>query len=403
MRALLHRSGGPLSLWAVALPFVTLVLFAGSQDVFWDGDFYLESYPSYLALQHGRFDLFFDLMPGYSGFTVVVGSAAAMLTKWFGGMETMALRISAAPGLLALGAVGVLVAGPVKAAGNRAWPLFVVCAAGGALAFHTTRAGHPEELLATGLLVMAVLAAYDGRIGWSTGLLVAAIASKQWAVLGILPCAMVAPRGGLRIAGIASAFTLVLVGVQTQIGGGAHGTILNTGQLFHPHQVWWPFGVPATREFFEAGHGERMGPEWLSPLVRPIILAAGAAVAIAWWRVSGKERNRNDIFGVLALIFLLRCLLDPWNLAYYHLPFVVMLAVWDARRGRDLPVLSIAGTAMVWLTFITYDEHYGNGPYFAYLAWTLPFAAGLAWTLLRKPAPEKRRETAGVLPATSAA
>ena len=47
MRALLSRSGGPLSLWAVALPFVTLVLFAGSRDVFWDGDFYLESYPFY--------------------------------------------------------------------------------------------------------------------------------------------------------------------------------------------------------------------------------------------------------------------------------------------------------------------------------------------------------------------
>ena len=31
--------------------------------------------------------------------------------------------------------------------------------------------------------------------------------------------------------------------------------ITNTGLLFHPHQVFWPFGIPATPEFIAGGHG----------------------------------------------------------------------------------------------------------------------------------------------------
>ena len=45
----------------------------------------------------------------------------------------MVFRLSALPGLLALAAVGVAIAGPVRAAGNRAWPVFLLAGAGGAL------------------------------------------------------------------------------------------------------------------------------------------------------------------------------------------------------------------------------------------------------------------------------
>ena len=68
------------------------------------------------------------------------------------------------------------------------------------------------------------------------------------------------------------------------------------------------------------------------------------------------------MLGVLALAFLLRCMLDPWDLVYYHLPLVVALAAWEARRGRDLPVLSVVVTAACWLTFVVYDARTGHGP-----------------------------------------
>ena len=167
-------------------------------------------------------------------------------------------------------------------------------------------------------------------------LVVAAVVAKQWAVLAILPAAMAAPRGGWRIAAAGAIGTGLLRRPPAQPRGArVHAAITNTGALFHPHQLFWPFGVPATPEFTAAGHGTRMGPGWLMPLTRPLIVAAGAAVAAAWWLRSGPDRNRDDVLGVLALVFLLRCMLDPWDLIYYHLPLVVSLAAWEARRGRD--------------------------------------------------------------------
>jgi hypothetical protein len=389
MSALFRRPA--VSSWALALAFATAVLFAGSRDVFWTGDFYLEVYPAYIVLMHGDVGRFFDLLPGYSGFVTVVGAPAALLTGVLHGHETMVYRLTAIPGLIGLSAVGVAIAGPLRAAGNRAWPLFLLLGAGGALTLETMRAGHPEDLLATAAAIAAVLAVRSGRITWASVLIVGAVVSKQSMVVAVLPAAMAAPRGGLRVAAAGLIGTAALVMLQTRVGGPVHGTITNTGLLFHPHQIWWPFGVPATPEFIEAGHGTRMGPEWLAPLTRPMIVGMSFVVSAVWWLRSGSERNRDDVLGLLALVLLLRCMIDPWNLVYYHLPLVIALAAWEARRGRDLPVLSLIATAACWLTFVVYDAHTGYGPFFAYLAWTIPLAAGLAITLLR---PSLRRDQA---------
>jgi hypothetical protein len=386
MRSLLGRP----NVLACALGFAAVVLVAGSQDVYWTGDFYLEAYPAYERLMAGDVGGFFDRLPGYSGFTVTIGAPSALLTGALGGLETMVFRLTAAPGVLALAAVGIAVAGPVRAAGVRAWPVFLVAAAGGALTLETLKYGHPEDLLATASAVGAVLSARAGRIGWASVLVVAAVVSKQWAVLAILPAALAAPRGGWRIAAAGVAGTALLLALQIGGGGGAHGAITNTGLLFHPHQVFWPFGIPATPEFIAAGHGTRMGPEWLAPLTRPIIVGSGILVAAAWWLRGGAARNRDDALGILALAFLLRCMLDPWNLVYYHLPLVVTLAAWEARRGRGMPVLSVAVTAACWLTFVIYDERSGYGPYVAYLAWAVPLALGLTHELLHRSARERR-------------
>ena len=378
--------------WTLALTFATVVLLGGSRDVYWTGDFFHEALPAYDALWRGDVGAFFDLLPGYSGFVVLIGAPSALLTDALGGIETMVFRLTALPGLLGLAAVGVALSGPARAAGNRAWPLFLLAGAGGPLAYSALTYGHPEDLLATACAVGAVLVARANRVGLACVLVVLGVVAKQWAVLAIVPAAMAAPRGGWRIAAAGAIGTAVLLGIQlSPAASGAHGSITSTGSLFHPHQLFWPFGVPATPEFIAAGHGTRMGPEWLMPLTRPLIVGAGAAVALAWWLRSGTGRNRDDLLGVLALAFLLRCMLDPWDLVYYHLPLIVSLAAWEARRGRDLPVLAVVASAACWLTFVVYDARSGSGPYLAYLAWTVPLAVGLAVVLLR---PAARREHA---------
>jgi hypothetical protein len=80
-------------------------------------------------------------------------------------------------------------------------------------------------------------------------------------------------------------------------------------------------------------------------------------------------------------------MLDPWNLLYYHLPLVVALLAWEVLDGRRIPLLSLAATGAAWLTFRTYDPGYSDGPWLAYLVWTLPLAAYMAWRLYRPALP----------------
>jgi hypothetical protein len=312
----------------------------------------------------------------------------------------MVFRLTAVPGLLGLAALGVAVASPLRAAGRSWWPLFLVAGAGGALAYSTLTYGHPEDLLATAGAVGGVLAARRERPVWAVVLLAVAVVAKQWAVLAILPAAFAAPRRALPIALAAGAAAAAAVGAQMLLTPAGHGTITATGALFHPHQIWWPFGVPATLDFIAAGHGTRMGPDWLQPLTHPLIVAVGALVALAWRGRAGARRNLDDAFGILALAFLARCMLDPWDLVYYHLPLVVSLAVWEARRGREIPALSVLASGCAWLTFVVYDAHTGNGPFFAYLAWTVPLAGVLAAMLLRAP---RRNEAPALVPAPAVA
>ena len=57
---------------------------------------------------------------------------------------------------------------------------------------------------------------------------------------------------------------------------------------------------------------------------------------------------------MLALLFLLRCMLDPWNVGYYHLPLAVALLSLGGAAARRAPVaglaLRCAVVTFVWLT-----------------------------------------------------
>jgi hypothetical protein len=129
----------------------------------------------------------------------------------------------------------------------------------------------------------------------------------------------------------------------------------------------------------------RTAPSWLQPLPRPLIIGTGIALAGLWWLRSGEDRRRDDALLLLALALLARCVLDPWNLVYYHLPCALALVAWETRRGRPYPVLTLAFSAAAWLSFVTYAERETNGPFLLYMAWVLPLAAGMAMALFGRP------------------
>jgi hypothetical protein len=95
-----------------------------------------------------------------------------------------------------------------------------------------------------------------------------------------------------------------------------------------------------------------------------------------------------DTLGLLALLLLLRCLLDPMNNDYYHVPFLTFLIAWEGIRVRGLPVLSLFAAAALWATTRSQwlsPESLGEQFYLVnnvfYLVCMVPLACWLTWAL----------------------
>jgi hypothetical protein len=262
--------------------------------------------------------------------------------------------------------------------------------AGSPVAYLALDAGHPEDLLAAATATAGVLAATRRKATLAALLLTIAVLAKQTAVLALLPAALALPKPKLRVlAAPVAAALLVFGGVQLlhpaglsnvagQVGAGA-------GSFFHPWQVWWPLGVPSDPAWAAAGHGDITSPAWLAPIPHPLIVALALPLSVAWWWRAGHARPREDALALFALLALERCMLDPWNMGYYHLPLVLALAAWETEKRRP-PVIALATTAAIWLTFKTFELRTGLAPMFMYLAWTLPLGGMLVRELFAKPA-----------------
>jgi hypothetical protein len=388
------------------------VLVLGSRDPFWSGDFVDEAWPAYVALTHGGLPDFLARVPTYAGFVGFVGAPAALLMEHtVGGVDRTAegvapvFRLTALPGVVVLAVLAAWLGARARAAGaaRHVWVLVVLLAAG-PLAYQALLYGHPEDVLAAPLCVAGVLLARDGRPVAAGLALAVAIGCKQWAVLAVLPAMLAADGRALRIGMIAGAGAAALLAPFLLFAPAGHAApLVSSGALFHPHQIWWPFGVPADAAYIAGGHGERMAPGWLTPLSHPLIVALAVPLGAAWWWRAGRgARDRDGAFALLALLFLERCALDPWNLVYYHLPLVLALLAWEVRVRGGLPVLSLVVTAGAWLSFVTYDAHGGNGPFLAYFAWVLPLAVVLCRALYGASAARQRstsvsRTTSGSL------
>jgi hypothetical protein len=365
---------------APALACAAVVLYLGSRQVFWS-DYFTEAWPAYLGLRVRGLSEFFRLTPAYAGFTTIIGAPLAKL----GFHMDATFRLDALPGILVLAGLGAAL--HVRERAHAV--LAILLTAGSPAAFLALDAGHPEDVLAGAAAVAGVLAATRNRVNASTALIALAVIAKQTAVLAVLPAALALPKPKLRTLIVPAAAALAVYGgLQLLRPEGAH-TAAMAGSFFHPWQVWWPLGVPSSPAWAAAGHGATTSPAWLAPIPHPLIVALALPLSAAWWWRTGHDRPREDALALLALISLERCLLDPWNMGYYHLPLLLALAAWETEKRRP-PYIAFAATAAVWLTFKTFEQRAGMTPFFVYLAWTLLLAAFLARTLFARPAPARK-------------
>ena len=246
--------------------------------------------------------------------------------------------------------------------------------------------GHPEEPLCAALCVGALLLAADRTL--LSGLLLGlALATKQWALLAVIPVLVAAAPGSrvklaLVAGGVAAALTLPAVladpqaflqamqrpafGLATMRRGSIWGVLFD--QSVH---------VPIT------GTSYRLVPGWLQAIAHPLILLVTIGGPLALVAL----RRRVDPFALLALVFLLRCALDPWDHAYYHVPMVAALAAWETVRLGRTPIVAAVSSVWLWLVFVELSPDVGGLADLLYLVWAVPL---MVW--LGPPALGRRSE-----------
>jgi hypothetical protein len=308
----------------------------------------------------------------------------ALAAHGLGGGELAVFRAVGVPCLLAGSALGVALAWSLLArgAGRGTVAIVVGLCAANPITLRALDIGHPEELLGAALSAGAVLVALRGRANWAGVLLGLAVANKAWALLAVGPVLLALPSQRRRALVIAGAIALALV-LPLLLAGppsgqpGVHAA--TTGVIFQPWQVWWFLGSPSDAirgadGLIKAGY--RSPPGWVSPISHPLIVAVALPLSLLAWR------RRSDPLLLLALLFVLRCVLDPWNTAYYALPAILALVALEATRSERPPVLALAMTMATWATWQwLVPAAPADVESLVYLGWSLPLAGLLAWRL----------------------
>jgi hypothetical protein len=359
----------------------------GALLVAWDGlltpafsDYEIEAEPAFNLLRAGHLHGFLTHAPAYGG-SLILRAPFVLASTLFSVGGDGAYRASAVPAMIASVALGVWLFG--RLSGKSAWLALLLCAAS-PLTLAAYEIGHPEELLGAVLCAAAVLVALRDHPVWAGVLVGAAMANKPWAALAVLPVVLALDRGRIKAlvsAGAACAIVLaplMLAGGQSI--GRAAASANHAGIIFLPCQIWWFFGATGHVVMGLTGPKPdfRAAPAWIESVAHPIVILAGIALAVAWGYLRRRGADRRDALGLLALVMLARCVLDPWNVVYYELPFVIALLCWEVELRRP-PIGALVASLVIWTTFellLKYTTPDGQAAFF--LLWALPALAALA-------------------------
>jgi hypothetical protein len=365
------------------------------------------------ALVHGHLDQFLRAAPVYGG-SLLERAPFALIPGLWGGGELAVYRMLAFPCLLAGAALGLWLVGQIRREGGGL--LAQVIALGLCTASPLTLAalelGHPEELLGGCLCIAAIFCAARDKPVLAGLALALAIANKEWAVVALGPVLLALPTRRMLFLVVAVAASVALMAPFVLVGGsmlwtGLHGVAAPPSTIFQPWQIWWFLGHhgQVVRGLFgEIKPGYRTPPSWVGTVSHPLIVVSSAVLCIPmlpWLRRTGGQPATDaahvleghepvgrraiperDALLLLALVLLVRCMLDTWDNVYYPLPFVLALLAWETLASRRPAILALSSSALVWVScewLPSFAPADAQAAFF--LAWTLPLAIGLSWTL----------------------
>jgi hypothetical protein len=329
------------------------------------------------ALATGNLHTFFALQPTMGIVSLLLRAPFARLGTLFGNSDLTLYRLGVFACVAAAGGLGVWVA--VGARKRLAVPVLAatLLCLGWCINPITFRAifwGHPEEILGAALLGSAAARATMGHPRQAGALLAAAFATKQWAALAF-PAVLLMLPAWQRLAFGVTTLVVAAVLVVPMYAGNPHrftqaaGRISADASASTPTNVWWKSSVPATVGYTG---GARVPTEFARRISHPLIAAAVVALSLLWWR------RRWDPFALLAIVMLVRCLLDPLNLSYLHAPFFVAVLAFDVLALRRWPWTAAAAAILLQMTIWLSGSVAPATMQVLYLGWTLPFLAYLA-------------------------
>jgi len=372
------------------------------------GDYPHEFAPAMNALLAGHLDAFRHLLPedGAGGSVLLRAPAALMGSLLVGGQQAI-FRFGTLGCELAAGGLGLALASDMRRRGLPLLPRAVtvgLCVLVAAI-LDAVFFGHPEETLGASLCIGAVLLSGANRPALAGVMLGFAIIDKPWGVLAIAPVVLACPAGVLSyplrlsrlglgagavlVAWLALAFALDPVRLLHAMST-ASGLVIEA----HPVDVWWPLAhavhkLGVTPYYapprFLSQHAREIAVLLAIPLSLPLafrrlpallpgIAAGRRAAGIALQPVMSDRAATDAALALLALLLLLRCMLDPSDHVYYHVPFVLALLAWESRVSR-LPVRALLATGLLWLIFHTLSGIADlSVQYAAYLLVTVPLA-----------------------------
>jgi len=267
---------------------------------------------------------------------------------------------------------------------------FWLAAAGAAALWNVTvRWGHPEDAVATGLLLYAVLALADARTSRSAWLAGAAVAVQPLVLLAFpLLAAAVEPR---RLAGYvtraaAPAALLLAAAAAANWTATVHAVTSQPNYPTVDHPTPWIYLAPHM-----AGGEVAAGPA----RILSIAAACGCALVVARrWRAA-RPAGRwgagalTELLWWTAVTLAIRSAFEPVMVAYYVWP---PLAVALAAAARDWSRLLPTGCAAVALTY--FSQVQWRNPW----SWWTPMIAGLALALFFARARRSADAGAGAAP-----
>jgi hypothetical protein len=206
--------------------------------------------------------------------------------------------------------------------------------------------GHPEDAVAVGLALYALVLVLDGRwtgAGWLFG---AALATQPLVVLMFPVLLAVGGRrhaAGLTFRGLAPAIALILTPLIAQFHVTAHALFDQPNFPRIDHATPWTSLAPVI-----GGSGRNLAVAAGPGRIVAVVLAC----CLGWWARRWRQRPEMIVWAA-ALALALRCFSESVMVAFYVWPALALALVAAARAGRGRLVVATAlalGTTVITMT-----------------------------------------------------